>query len=578
MKKNNIKFNRITLPKSPTSIQGLDEITGGGLPKGRPTLICGGAGCGKTLFGMEFLVRGATQYNEPGVFISFEETEKELTANVASIGFDLDSLVKQKKIWIEHINVEKDEIEQSGEYDLDGLFIRIHHAIESINAKRVVLDTMETLFSWLPNPRLLRTELQRLLRWLKRKGVTTIITAERGDGALTRHGLEEYVSDCVILLDHRVNDQSSIRRLRIVKYRGSTHGTNEYPFLIDEDGFSVLPITSLGLNYDSSLERISTGIPRLDTMLSGKGYFRGSTVLVSGTAGTGKTSIAAQFVDAACKRGERVLYFTFEESPSQLIRNMKSIGINLEPWGKKELLLFHATRPSLYGLETHLTTSIKLINKFKPQIVILDPINGFMVGENQTEVKNMLLRLVDFLKMKRITAFFTSLTTANENLENSDVYVSSLIDTWLLLRDIEIGGERNRGLYVLKSRGMAHSNQIREFKLTNNGIELVDVYVGVDGVLTGSARLSREMEDNAEKLLRQQEIGSKQFSLERKREAMEAQVVVLRSEFEAEESESLKIIGIEKARNERFREDKVEMGISRRGDIPLIATKIKKKK
>ena len=579
MREKEIQTRRTVLPKSPTSIQGLDEITGGGLPKGRPTLVCGGAGCGKTLFAMEFLVRGATQHNEPGVFISFEETEKELTANVASLGFDLNNLVERKKIWLEHIHVVRSEIEQSGEYNLEGLFIRIHHAVESIGAKRVVLDTIETLFSGLPNPLILRAELQRLLRWLKRKGVTTIITAERGEGSLTRQGLEEYVSDCVILLDHRVNDQSSIRRLRIVKYRGSTHGTNEYPFLIDEDGFSVLPVTSLGLNYFTSHERISTGIPRLDTMLSGKGYFRSSTVLVSGTAGTGKTSIAAQFVEAACKRGERVLYFTFEESPSQLVRNMRSIGINLEPWVKKGLLQFHATRPTLYGLETHQTTSIKLINTFEPDIVILDPINAFVMGNNQTEVKTMLLRLVDFLKMKRVTAFFTTLTSADENnMENTDVYISSLIDTWLLLRDIEIGGERNRGLYVLKSRGMAHSNQIREFRLTDHGIELLDVYVGADGVLTGSARLSQETKDEAEQLLRQQEIGSKQFGLERKRDAMEAQIVVLRSEFEAEESDALKVIGIEKARNERFTQDKVKMGKSRRGDVSIkISGKTKKK-
>jgi circadian clock protein KaiC len=567
VKKKVVQSQRKALPKSPTSIQGLDEITGGGLPKGRPTLICGGAGCGKTLFAMEFLVRGATQYNEPGVFISFEETEKELTANVASLGFNLDSLVKRKKIWLEHIYIDRAAIGQRGENDLEGLFIRIHHAIESIGAKRVVLDTIETLFSGLPNPLILRAELQRLLRWLKRKGITTIITAELGEGSLTRQGLEEYVSDCVILLDHRVNDQSSIRRLRIVKYRGSTHGTNEYPFLIDEDGFSVLPVTSLGMNYYSSDERISTGIPRLDTMLSGEGYFRGSTVLVSGTAGTGKTSIAAQFVESACKRKERVLYFTFEESPSQLIRNMCSIGINLEPWVSKGLLQFHATRPTLFGLETHLTTSIKLINKFEPTVVILDPINAFVMGDNQTEVKTMLLRLVDFLKMKGCTAFFTSLTPAGDNMEISDVYISSLIDTWLLLRDIEIGGERNRGLYVLKSRGMAHSNQIREFRLTNDGIELLDVYVGPEGVLTGSARLSQETKDEAEQLLRQQEIVRKQFGLERKREAMEAQIVLLQSEFEAEESEALKVIGIEKARNERFAQDKTKMAKSRKGDV-----------
>jgi circadian clock protein KaiC len=578
MKKKEVQSQRKLLPKSPTSIQGLDEITGGGLPKGRPTLVCGSAGCGKTLFAMEFLVRGATQYNEPGVFMSFEETEKELTANVASLGFDLDNLVERKKIWLEHIHIERGEIEQSGEYDLEGLFIRIHHAIENIGAKRVVLDTIESLFSGLPNPLILRVELRRLLHWLKRKGITTIITAGRSEGNLTRQGVEEYVSDCVILLDHRVNDQSSIRRLRIVKYRGSTHGTNEYPFLIDEDGFSIMPVTSLGLNYISSQERISTGIPRLDTMLSGKGYFRGSTVLVSGTAGTGKTSIAAQFAEAACKREERVLFFTFEESPSQLMRNMRSIGIDLEPWVKKGLLQFHATRPTLYGLETHLTTSIKLINKFEPNIVILDSINGFVIGENQTEVKTMLLRLVDFLKMKRVTAFFTSLTSTNDNIEIPDFYISSLIDTWLLLRDIEIGGERNRGLYVLKSRGMAHSNQIREFRLTNHGIELLDVYVGADGVLTGSARLSQETKDEAEQLLRQQEIGSKQFGLERKREAMEAQIVVLRSEFEAEKSEALKVIGIKKARNERFTQDKAKMAKSRKGDVYIkqpAQTKIK---
>jgi circadian clock protein KaiC len=566
MKKNISNFQRKTLAKAPTSIQGFDEITGGGLPKGRPTLVCGGAGCGKTLFAMEFLVRGATLYNEPGVYIAFEETEEELTANVASLGFDLNDLVKRKKIWLEHVHVERGEIEKSGEYDLKGLFVRIHHAIENIKAKRLVLDTIESLFSALPNPTIVRTELRRLFGWLKKKGVTAIITGERGNETLTRQGLEEYVSDCVILLDHRVSDQSSIRRLRIVKYRGSTHGTNEYPFLIDEDGFSILPVTSLGLNHISSKERISTGIPRLDTMLSGKGYFRGSTVLVSGSAGTGKTSLAAQFVQAACKRGERVLYFAFEESPSQFMRNMASIGIELEPWVKKGLLHFHATRPTLHGLEHHLTTTIKLINKVKPQIVILDPIDAFVMGGNQTEVKIMLLRLVDFLKMRNITAFFASLTNSGENQELTDMSISSLIDTWLLLRDIEIGGERNRGLYILKSRGMAHSNQIREFNLTNNGIELLDVYVGPEGVLTGSARLAQEAKNNEEQFLRQEEIERKQLGLELKRSAAEANIVVLQSEFKADESETLRIIEMEKAKAERFVQVQKKMAESRKAD------------
>lgn len=566
MKTKAARPQRQVLPKAPTHIQGLDQITKGGLPKGRPTLVCGSAGCGKTLFAMEFLVHGAVHFNEPGVFVSFEETEAELTANVASLGFDLGDLVKRKKIWLEHIHVERGEIEEGGAYDLEGLFIRIHYAIESIGARRVVLDTVESLFAGLPNPLILRAELRRLIRWLKSKGVTTIITAERGQGELTREGLEEYVTDCVILLDHRVTDQSSIRRLRIVKYRGSAHGTNEYPFLIDEDGFSVLPVTSLGLSHSSSTKRISSGLPDLDAMLSGKGYFRGSTVMVSGTAGTGKTSIASQFVAAACERGERVLFFTFEESPEQLVRNMRSVGIDLGPWTKKGQVRFHATRPTDYGLETHLTTSIKLINAFAPDVVILDPINAFVIGENQAEVKTMLLRLVDFLKGKGITAFFTSLTSGNEHSEATDVYVSSLIDTWLLLRDIEIGGERNRGLYVLKSRGMEHSNQIREFRMTGHGIELLDVYVGPGGVLTGSARLSQEARDEAVQSLQQQEIVRRQIALERRREAMEAQIVLLRSEFEAEESEALKVIGIETAQQERFTQDRARMTQSREGD------------
>jgi circadian clock protein KaiC len=566
MKKKEVKFQRKTLPKSPTSIQGFDEITSGGLPKGRPTLVCGGAGCGKTLFAMEFLVRGATVYNEPGIFISFEETEKELTANVTSLGFDLTNLVRHKKIWLEHIHVERGEIEASGEYDLKGLFVHIHNAIESIGAKRVVLDTIETLFSELPNPTAVRTELRRLFGWLKKKNVTTIVTGEKGEGTLTRQGLEEYVSDCVILLDHRVTDQSSIRRLRIVKYRGSTHGTNEYPFLIDEDGFSVLPVTSLGLNHNSSKERVSTGIPRLDTMLSGKGYFRSSTVLVSGTAGTGKTSLAAQFVEAACKRGEQVLYFAFEESPSQFMRNMSSIGIHLDTWVKKGLLHFHATRPTLHGLEHHLTTTIKLINQIKPQIVIIDPIDAFIIGKNQTEVKIMLLRLVDFLKMKNITAFFTSLSTAGDSQELTDMAISSLLDTWLLLRDIEIGGERNRALYILKSRGMSHSNQIREFLLTDHGIELLDVYVGPEGVLTGSARLSQEAKNDAEQLLHRQEIERKQSGIELKRAALEAQIVVLKSEFKEEESETTKLIEMERANSKKFDDDKRNMAKSRKAD------------
>jgi circadian clock protein KaiC len=449
----------------------MDEITGGGLPKGRPTLVAGAAGCGKTLFAMEFLVNGAVQYSEPGVFVAFEENAEELTQNVASLGFDLRELNKQKKLIIDYVRVERSEIEEAGEYDLDGLFIRLGYAIDSIGAKRVVLDTIEVLFGSLPNQAVLRAELHRLFRWLKSKGVTAVITAERGDGTMTRFGLEEYVADCVILLDHRVNEQMSTRRLRIVKYRGTLHGTNEYPFLITKDGISVLPITSIGLDHKAPAGRVSSGIKELDDMLGGKGYYQGSSILLSGTAGTGKSSVAASFVDAACQRGQRCLYFSFEESTAQIIRNMRSIGIDLSPHVKKGLLQFHVARPTLYGLEMHLVTIHELIRQYKPEIVILDPITDFFAVGSHAEVKAVLTRIIDFLKANQITALFTSYT--EEDIPNESVVgVSSLIDTWISLRNLENRGERQRGLFILKSRGMAHSNQIRSFELTDDGIKI----------------------------------------------------------------------------------------------------------
>lgn len=460
------------LPKSPTGIPGMDEITGGGLPKGRPTLVAGSAGCGKTLFAMEFLVNGATQYDEPGVFVAFEENAEELAQNVASLGFDLKKLIKQKNLIIDSIQVRASEFQEAGEYDLDGLFIRLGHAIDTIGAKRVVLDTIEVLFSALPNHGILRAELQRLFRWLKDKGVSAVITAERGDGTMTRFGLEEYVADCVILLDHRVTEQTSTRRLRIVKYRGTLHGTNEYPFLITEKGISVLPITSLGLNHKASSERVSTGVRELDEMLGGQGYYRGSTVLLSGTAGTGKSSLSAAFADAACQRGERCLYFAFEESPDQILRNMRSIGIDLATHVKSGLLRFHVARPTVYGLEMHLVSMYDLIKQFEPTIVILDPITDFFAVGSVGEVKAAITRIIDFLKMHQITAMFTSYTTEDEGFDQTVVGVSSLIDTWISLRNLENNGERHRGLFVLKSRGMPHSRQIRSFELTDKGIKL----------------------------------------------------------------------------------------------------------
>lgn len=563
-------MNRYTaknpLLKTQTGISGLDEITGGGLPQGRPTLVCGGAGCGKTLLAMEFLVRGATQYDQPGVFMAFEETAGELAENVASLGFDLDDLVARKQISIDYVYVERSEIEETGEFDLGGLFIRLEHAIDKIGAKRVVLDTVEALFVGLPNPAILRSELRRLFRWLKTKGVTAIITGESGEVMLTREGLEEYVSDCVIVLEHRVREHVSSRLLRVVKYRGSTHGTNEYPFLIDENGISVLPITSVSLQHDVLNTRVSTGISRLDKMLGGAGYYVGSSTLISGSAGTGKSSFAAHFVESACRRGERILYFAFEESPSQIIRNMRSIGIDLAPYVEQGLLQFRANRPTYYGLEMHLATMHKALDAFKPQAVIADPINSFQMGNNATEVKVMLMRLVDYLKLKQITALFTSLTAGGEALERTDVAISSLIDTWLLLTDIESGGERNRGLYVLKSRGMAHSNQIREYLLTDQGIELSDVYVGPAGVLTGSARLAQEAQERAVSTARRKEVERWRATLEHKRSAMQAQIAILQAEFSTHETETLALIEQEEAIDAQIAHDQAAMALSRQAD------------
>lgn len=554
------------LEKSLTGIKGLDEVTKGGLPKGRPTLVCGGAGSGKTLLAAEFLVRGALQFGEPGVFMSFEETSNELTKNVVSLGFKLDDLVARKKISLDYIQIDRSEIEETGEYDLEGLFIRLDHAIASVGAKRVVLDTIETLFSGIPNPAVVRAELKRLFQWLKNKGMTTIITGEQGEKTFTRHGLEEYVSDCVIFLDHRISEQVSTRRIRVVKYRGSAHDTNEFPFLIDEKGITVMPITSLGLRHTVTNKRVSTGIPRLDAMLGGKGYYRGSSVLISGSAGTGKTSLVAHFADAACRRGERCLYFAFEESESQVMRNMLSIGIDLEQWVKKGLLKYHADRPTIYGLETHLSVMQKMINEFKPAAVIVDPVSNLNAVANNLNVKTMLTRLLDQLKLDRVTTVLTILTQGSPTPESNDADISSLADTWIRLRDIEFGGERNRGIYILKSRGMAHSNQLREFVLTDKGVNLLDVYVGPSGVLTGSARLSREAQEKAKDLVRQQDAQIKQLNLERKRKSMEAQIADIRAEFKTEEAEIKKFIKQEKLRQQKVSQDREAMAQIRKAD------------
>jgi circadian clock protein KaiC len=533
------------IERCPTGIRGLDEILGGGLPRGCPTIFSGGPGCGKTIFGLEFVVRGLENFDEPGVFISFEETAEELARNVSSIGIDLMKHVRAKKIVVDYIQIEPRQSETAGDYNLEGLFIRLRHAIKAANAKRIVVDSIEALFSGFSDAHLLRAEIGRLFRWLKESGITAIITAEKGEGSFTRHGLEEYLADCVIFLDHRVTDEHSVRRLRVIKYRGANHATNEFPFLIDSGGISCMPISSVELAYKAPRKRVSTGVAGLDEMLGGKGFFCGSSVLISGTAGTGKTTLAANFVNAACERGERALYFAFEESPDQITRNMESVGLDLKRWVNKGLLKFEAVRPTFSGLESHLMRMLRVVERFNPGVVVIDPLTNLLAVGAPAEVKNMIMRVIDHLKKHEITAFFTSLTEGGAPIEATDIGVSSLIDTWLLLRDIETQGERNRGLYILKSRGMPHSNQIREFLITSSGVELVDMYVSRDGALVGSARVARETLDrerikvsqSAERRLRQQQ--------EERRRAFEADIAARRSALTAELEELERLIPIE---------------------------------
>jgi len=557
------------LPKARTGIPGLDEITGGGFPAGRPTLVCGSAGCGKTLLAMEFLVRGAMEQGEPGVFIAFEETAEDLAQNVRSLGFDLDGLIRDNKIFVDYIHVDANEIEESGDYDLEGLFIRLGQAVDSIGAKRVVLDTIEVLFGGMSNQRVLRSELRRLFRWLKDRGLTAVVTGERGDGTLTRQGIEEYVSDCVILLDHRVIEQVSTRRLRIVKYRGTTHGTNEYPFLIDENGITVLPITSARLQQPASDERISTGVAELDEMLAGEGYHRGSSILVSGTAGTGKTSLAAHFANATCRRGERCLYFAFEESLGQFVRNMRSIGLDLQPWIDKDLLRFHASRPSEYGLEMHLAMMNREMDHFGPSVMVIDPVSNLTSAGTLADSRAMLTRLLDLLKMRQITTLMTNLTTGGgRSTEVTEIGISSVVDNWLLVRDVELSGERNRVMYVLKARGTAHSNQVREFLLTDRGIQLLPAYVGASGVLTGSARLAQETRERAEAVALEQQLEQRRRERALEKARVELQIAALRAQLEEDQRDTARGIDLEAATEIRLEDDRAAMARSRRVTAP----------
>ncbi|MGP9814044.1 circadian clock protein KaiC [Rhodopseudomonas sp. NSM] len=531
------------IAKSRTGIDGFDELTLGGLPTGRPSLICGSAGCGKTLFASTFLINGARHYGEPGVFVTFEERAVDIVDNVESLGFGLQQLIDDSRVLIEHIAIDPSEVAEVGDYDLEALFLRLEYAVDQIGAKRIVLDTIESLFSAFQNPAVLRAEIRRLFDWLKQKGLTAVITGERGDGTLTRQGLEEYVSDCVILLDHRVDQQISTRRLRIVKYRGTAHGTNEYPFLIDEDGFSVLPVSSLGLGHMVFEDRISTGVADLDAMLSGGGFYRGNSILVSGVAGSGKSSLACMMADAACRRGEKALYLSFEESEAQAVRNMKSIGTDLGRWLTSRQLRYIAARPTFYSLEMHLAVILREVGRFRPDVVVLDPISAFLGNGQLGEVQSMLLRIVDYLKSTGITGVFTHLAHGQET--QTDAGLSSLMDAWILLLNREAHGEFNRELYLLKARGISHSNQVREFVMSNDGIHLLAPYLGANGALTGSARRSEEARLRRAESERRVEVARLQGEIAQRRARALAQIEALRAEIDADASELQRLADVE---------------------------------
>jgi circadian clock protein KaiC len=550
--------------KSKTGIDGFDELTLGGLPTGRPTLVCGTAGCGKTLFASTFLLNGATLYDEPGVFVSFEERPVDIVSNVASLGFDLQGLIDQGKIHIEHISIDPADLAEVGEYDLEGLFLRLELAIDQVGARRIVLDTIESLFSAFTNPAILRAEIRRLFDWLKEKGITAVITGERGDGSLTRQGLEEYVSDCVILLDHRVANQISTRRLRIVKYRGTAHGTNEIPFLIDQDGFSVLPISALGLNHDVSLERISSGVHDLDEMVEGHGFYRGSSILISGVAGSGKSTLAATFAAAACRAGEKALYFSFEESPEQTIRNMRSTGMELRPYMDSGMFHHVAARPTFYSLEMHLAVMLREIARYKPTTVILDPISAFIGSGDVLEVHSMFLRIVDFLKSRQITGIFTHLVHVQGSDVETEVGLSSLMDVWILLLNREARGEFNRELYLLKARGTAHSNQVREFVMSHEGIRLLPPYIGEGGALTGTSRVAEEARSRRVELQRRADVAALSERLEQRRRKAMAEMEMLQAQLAADEAELQRVLEGERNYLRQLETDRRTMETSRK--------------
>ena len=525
------------LKKVPSGIPGFDDITNGGLPCERSTLVCGDAGAGKTMFGMQFLIEGVTEQQEPGVFVAFEESEPDLKKNVASLGWDLDFLCRQKKIAVEAMHISSDEMIQAGQFDLEGLFIRLDAAIRDVGAQRIVLDTVETLFGLFTDAHIVRAEFRRLLWWLKDRGITGVVTAERGHEGLTRFGIEEYVSDCVVDLSQTMHGQTTRRHLRILKFRGSGHGTNAYPFLIGRRGIHLFAVTELGLDYPVSKERISSGISRLDEMLGGKGFYRASSILLSGTAGTGKSSVNASFVDAACDRGEKAVYISYEESKAQIIRNMESIGIDLHKWQESGLLRFHTARVTTYGLEEHFFVIKELIEQNPPDVVVIDPVSNLLQMGSSEEVKNLLTRLIDLLKSRGITTVVTELITDGNPMEGTNTDISSLMDAWILLRAVESSGERNRVLYVLKSRGMSHSHQVREFVLSDAGISLMDVYAGPAGLITGTARYTQEAQEEAEHKRRLEEIERKRKELERKRRVREARRKEIEAQFQGEEEE-----------------------------------------
>ena len=542
-----------------TGVKGLDDVLGGGIPQGHAMLLVGKPGTGKSILSMEYLLHGIELHKENGVYISFEESEKQIISNAASFGWKFEEMVKKNKLAISYIDMQPEQMRTVGDYDLSALILRVKGAIKKVNARRVVIDGINNLLSTFDDERIIRSDLLRLIREIKEVNATIFITGERGHDSWSKMGFEEYLADGLMHLDNRTDGNYQTREIQVVKCRGINHYTGKSPFIINSEGMSIRPLITADFDYKVLKSRVSTGIADIDNMLGGKGLYRGSTVYITGPSGAGKTSISSSFANGACSRGERALFLAFEESSDQIIRNMKSIGLSLDKWVNEKLLYFYTARATTNSLEGHLDNIMTMVREVEPTCVVLDPISAFRPIANENETKLMLIRLNDYLRARKITTVFTALSSDGEYSEHADVQLSSIADTWIVVRIMDYKGERNNVMQLMKSRGMSHSRQMKEMYFTGNGLKLQNVYQGPEGVLTGAARIGQEKYEKLKEARNVIEIDKNRKKIERKKSLLEASIEALKHEYE-EELEALHA-AIEEAeeQNSKIKETRKEI-------------------